>query len=151
MTEHSVRALRTPNEVTDLYQSVRRQTGALTEALLPEDMMLQSMEDASPAKWHLAHTSWFFEEFILRRFEADYSSPDDRFAFLFNSYYVQAGPRHARDKRGLISRPGIAAVRDYRDHIDDAVMQLLAQPHGDQEEIHNLITLGCHHEMQHQE
>lgn len=113
--------------------------------------MLQSMEDASPAKWHLAHTSWFFEEFILRRFETDYSSPDDRFAFLFNSYYVQAGPRHARDKRGLISRPDIASVRDYRDHIDDAVMQLLARPLGDEEEIHNLITLGCHHEMQHQE
>lgn len=151
MTEQTVRELRTASEAKELFNSVRRQTGALTETLLPEDMMLQSMEDASPAKWHLAHTSWFFEEFILRRFDRGYSSPDDRFAFLFNSYYVQAGPRHARDKRGLISRPGLAAVHDYREHIDDAILQLLEGPMGEQEDIHNLLTLGCHHEMQHQE
>ncbi len=151
MTEQSVRELRTASEVAELFNSVRRQMGALTETLLPEDMMLQSMEDASPAKWHLAHTSWFFEEFILRRFDKGYSSPDDRFAFLFNSYYVQAGPRHARDKRGLISRPGLTAVHDYREHIDEAVLQLLEGPVGEQEEIHKLLTLGCHHEMQHQE
>ena len=76
----------------ELYKSVRSRTTSLVSGLCPEDMMLQSMEDASPAKWHLAHTTWFFEEFILKPHVAGYASPDERFAFLFNSYYVQAGP-----------------------------------------------------------
>tara|TARA_R110000851_G_scaffold246739_1_gene399307 strand:+ start:975 stop:2141 length:1167 start_codon:yes stop_codon:yes gene_type:complete len=119
--------------------------------LLPEDMMLQSMEDASPAKWHLAHTTWFFEEFILKPFLPDYMSPDDRFAFLFNSYYVTAGPRHARDRRGLVSRPDNADVRAYREHVDEAMAQLIALERDNTPEILDLIELGCHHEMQHQE
>ena len=110
--------------------------------------MLQSMEDASPAKWHLAHTSWFFEEFILKPNCPDYTSPDDRFAVLFNSYYVQAGPRHARDQRGLLSRPQLADVLSYRAHVEDRVLALLeTRP----EDIAPLVELGCHHEMQHQE
>ena len=103
------------SDIQSLFERTRSRTSTLAAPLLPEDMMLQSMEDASPAKWHLAHTTWFFEEFILKPRLPNYSSPDDRFAFLFNSYYVNAGPRHARDKRGLVSRPDCAAVDAYRD------------------------------------
>ena len=133
------------------FQTTRRRTDALVEPLAPEDTMLQAMEDASPAKWHLAHTTWFFEEFVLKPRVADYVSPDDRFAFLFNSYYVQAGPRHARDKRGLISRPGGEAVRAYRAHVEEALADLLQAGRDDTDEIADLVALGCHHEMQHQE
>jgi hypothetical protein len=95
--------------------------------------MLQSMEDASPAKWHLAHTTWFFEEFILKPRDPGYRSPDERFAFLFNSYYVQAGPRHARDKRAMVSRPDGQAVAEYRAHVDDALGRLLETGRDDAE------------------
>lgn len=139
------------SEIASLYADVRARTDQLVAPLAPEDMMLQSMSDASPAKWHLAHTTWFFEEFILKPRLASYESPDKRFAFLFNSYYVQAGPRHARDKRGLVSRPDGAAVRDYRLFVNDAVLALLDQDRDDREEIADLVELGCHHEMQHQE
>ncbi|MEP0320461.1 ergothioneine biosynthesis protein EgtB [Bauldia litoralis] len=134
-----------------LFDRVRTQTRKLTAPLLPEDMMLQSMEDASPAKWHLAHTTWFFEEFILKPRVAGYASPDDRFAFLFNSYYVQAGPRHARDKRGLVSRPGVDDVHAYRSFVEDAIRDLMNEDRDDADEIAALVELGCHHEMQHQE
>lgn len=135
-------------KIEQLFQTVRSRTLDLVEPLSPEDMMLQSMEDASPAKWHLAHTSWFFEEFILKPNCPDYTSPDDRFAVLFNSYYVQAGPRHARDQRGLLSRPPLADVLSYRAHVEDRVLALLeTRP----EDIAPLVELGCHHEMQHQE
>ena len=138
------RVTETNPDIPDLFSKTRQQTINLVEPLNAEDMMLQSMEDASPAKWHLAHTTWFFEEFILRKHLPDYTSPDDRFAFLFNSYYSQAGPRHVRDKRGLISRP-------YRNHVEDALWTLLHSGTGDTRAILNLTELGCHHEMQHQE
>ncbi|WP_282091971.1 ergothioneine biosynthesis protein EgtB [Epibacterium ulvae] len=141
----------TPNEALTLFERTRSRTDALAAPLTPEDMMLQSMEDASPAKWHLAHTTWFFEEFILKPRLPGYQSPDDRFAFLFNSYYTQAGPRHARDKRGLVSRPGGQAVRDYRAHIEDSLARLLSAARDDADDIAGLVELGCHHEMQHQE
>lgn len=141
-------AAATSAPVPDLFRDVRRQTETLAAPLSPEDAMLQSMEDSSPAKWHLAHTTWFFEEFIVKPNAHGYVSPDDRFAFLFNSYYVQAGPRHAREKRGLISRPGLSEVHSYRAHVTDAMARLLET--GD-EEIARLAELGCHHEMQHQE
>ena len=137
--------------VRDLFDQVRSRTEKLVAPLLPEDMMLQSMEDASPAKWHLAHTTWFFEEFILKKYLPNYKSPDDRFAFLFNSYYVQAGPRHVRSKRGLVSRPGADAVMSYRAVVENGMRDLL-ETHIDQNgEIADLVELGCHHEMQHQE
>ncbi len=141
----------TPHQAFALFERTRARTDALVAPLTPEDMMLQSMEDASPAKWHLAHTTWFFEEFILKPRVPGYQSPDDRFAFLFNSYYTQAGPRHARDKRGLVSRPGGQAVRDYRSHIEDSLSDLMASRREDADEIAGLVELGCHHEMQHQE
>ncbi|MEM9011732.1 MAG: ergothioneine biosynthesis protein EgtB [Pseudomonadota bacterium] len=140
-----------PPEALSLFARTRARSTKLAEPLRPEDMMLQSMEDASPVKWHLAHTTWFFEEFVLRRHVPDYSSPDDRFAFLFNSYYLQAGPRHARDRRGMISQPDCAAVAAYRAHVDAAMTELLAADRGDAEAIASLAELGCHHEMQHQE
>ncbi len=135
----------------ELYNSVRTRTRALVAGLCPEDMMLQSMEDASPVKWHLAHTTWFFEEFILKPYVEGYTSPDQRFAFLFNSYYVQAGPRHTRSKRGLISRPDCAEVFAYRDHVDEAMSDLINADHPEAAVIAELAELGCHHEMQHQE
>ncbi|WP_299044140.1 ergothioneine biosynthesis protein EgtB [uncultured Tateyamaria sp.] len=140
-----------PNEALDLFSRTRARTNALAAPLSAEDMMLQSMEDASPAKWHLAHTTWFFEEFILKPRVPDYASPDDRFAVLFNSYYVQAGPRHARDKRGLVSRPGVDDVSAYRAHVEDSLADLLTANRDDSDDIAGLVELGCHHEMQHQE
>ncbi|WP_299552352.1 ergothioneine biosynthesis protein EgtB [uncultured Tateyamaria sp.] len=140
-----------PNKVVDLFSRTRARTDALAAPLTAEDMMLQSMEDASPAKWHLAHTTWFFEEFILKPRMPGYTSPDDRFAFLFNSYYTQAGPRHARDRRGLVSRPGVQDVESYRAHVEDSVADLLASSRDDADDIAALVELGCHHEMQHQE
>jgi ergothioneine biosynthesis protein EgtB len=151
LQHHAKAAPRTEGDVTRLFTSVRGRTAELVAPLSPEDMMLQSMTDASPAKWHLAHTTWFFEEFILKPRQPGYRSPDDRFAFLFNSYYVQAGPRHARDKRGLVSRPGVEAVQAYRAHVDEAVTTLLEAGRDDTPEIAELVELGCHHEMQHQE
>lgn len=140
-----------PNEALSLFGRTRARTNALVAPLRPEDMMLQSMEDASPAKWHLAHTTWFFEEFILKPRAPGYSSPDDRFAFLFNSYYTQAGPRHARDRRGMVSRPDCAEVASYRAVVDGALSDLMGARRDDAEEIAGLVELGCHHEMQHQE
>lgn len=146
-----LRAKPQDDDVPKLLAKVRRQTNKLAKPLSAEDMMLQSMEDASPVKWHLAHTTWFFEEFILREFVTDYQSPDDRFAFLFNSYYAQAGPRHQRDKRGLISRPGVEEVLSYREYVEDALFTLLQTDTGNIEKVLRLTELGCHHEMQHQE
>jgi ergothioneine biosynthesis protein EgtB len=140
-----------PEVADDLFQQTRARTEALVAPLAPEDMMLQSMEDASPAKWHLAHTTWFFEEFILKPRSESYRSPDERFAFLFNSYYVQAGPRHARDKRGLVSRPDVQEVMSYRAHVTGALTDLIAAAREDADEIAEMVELGCHHEMQHQE
>ncbi|MDB2369011.1 ergothioneine biosynthesis protein EgtB [Octadecabacter sp.] len=137
--------------ISSLFEATRRRTDALAAPLNPEDTMLQSMEDASPAKWHLAHTTWFFEEFILKPRNPNYTSPDDRFAFLFNSYYTQAGPRHARDKRGLVSRPDVTAVKEYRCYVEDALGDLLHAARDDRDDIAALVELGCHHEMQHQE
>ncbi|MDJ0922565.1 MAG: ergothioneine biosynthesis protein EgtB [Henriciella sp.] len=139
------------SECADLFKRVRGQTEALVAPLTPEDMMLQSMEDASPAKWHLAHTTWFFEEFILKPFAKNYVSPDERFSILFNSYYVQAGPRHARDQRRLLSSPDVEAVFAYRAHIEAEIEQLLCAGTPDASKITDLVELGCHHEMQHQE
>ncbi|MEQ9121778.1 MAG: DinB family protein, partial [Alphaproteobacteria bacterium] len=130
-----------------LFEETRARTEALAAPLEIEDMVAQSMEDASPAKWHLAHTTWFFEEFVLRPNDPDYVSPDDRFAYLFNSYYVQAGPRFARTKRGLLTRPTVREVFAYRSAVDRAMADLIGR--GDAPL--DLVELGCHHEMQHQE
>lgn len=134
------------------YQQVRRWTVSLTEPLEVEDCVVSSMPDVSPTKWHLAHTSWFFETFVLATHAPQYRSPDARYAFLFNSYYVQAGERHCRAQRGLATRPTLVQVLAYRQHVDAAMLGLLDAIGGDHEHpAHALIELGLHHEQQHQE
>jgi ergothioneine biosynthesis protein EgtB len=132
-----------------LYCNVRQQTAALVAGLSDADATPQSMPDASPAKWHLAHTTWFFEAMVLAVHAPQYQVFDPRYAFLFNSYYETIGPRHSRPKRGLLTRPTLAAIGRYREHVDRAVEQLLAaQP---DPQVLMLVELGCHHEQQHQE
>jgi dimethylhistidine N-methyltransferase len=130
------------------YRAVRQGTEALTRALTPEDQQVQSMPDASPAKWHLAHTSWFFETFLLIPRLAGYRPFDPRFAYLFNSYYEALGPRQPRPERGLLTRPSVADVMAYRAHVDEGMTRLLAQG---PESYADLLDLGLAHEEQHQE
>ncbi|WKB55060.1 ergothioneine biosynthesis protein EgtB [Eleftheria terrae] len=132
------------------FTEVRRQTAALVEGLTPEDCMLQSMPDASPVKWHLAHTSWFFDTFVLERAEAGYQPVNPAYRQLFNSYYVGVGERHPRPERGLLSRPGLAEVLDYRRAVEQRVAALL-QAHALGPDLLALVELGVHHEQQHQE
>ena len=143
-----------PEPLLDLDALSARFTGvrALTEALVAPlsdaDASVQSMEDASPAKWHLAHTTWFFETFILRDFVKGYALHDDRFPFLFNSYYEAEGQRHSRARRGMVTRPTLTEVLAYRAHVDAAIIAALPGLPADAIE---LVMLGCHHEEQHQE
>jgi ergothioneine biosynthesis protein EgtB len=139
----------TPDAATiHLYRSVRGLSEALAERLSDADATVQSMPDASPAKWHLAHTSWFFETFVLRDHVPGYRLHDDRFPFLFNSYYEAEGRRHARARRGMITRPSLDEVIAYRRHVDDA---LVAAWDTLPDEARTLVELGCQHEQQHQE
>ena len=134
------------------YDAVRSRTEALCAPLEVEDYVVSSMPDVSPTKWHLAHTSWFFETFVLAPHDARYASPNPRYAFLFNSYYVQAGERHCRAQRGLVTRPSVREVFAYRAHVDDAMRRLLAAVGDDRSHpAAALVELGLHHEQQHQE
>lgn len=134
------------------YRAVRARTEQLCEPLEVEDYVVSSMPDVSPTKWHLAHTSWFFETFVLAEYDADYRTPDPRYAYLFNSYYVQAGERHCRARRGLVTRPTVAQVYAYRAHVDEAMRRLIDRIAGDEEHpAARLIVLGLNHEQQHQE
>jgi ergothioneine biosynthesis protein EgtB len=132
------------------YRRVRRFTRALCDGLEVEDFVVQSMPDVSPTKWHLAHTSWFFETFVLMQHDAGYQPLDPTYQFLFNSYYVQAGERHCRAQRGYISRPTVREVLDYRAYVDEHMEALLAAD-GLAPDVAALIELGTHHEQQHQE
>jgi ergothioneine biosynthesis protein EgtB len=132
------------------FRDVRAATEKLARPLSEEDCALQSMPDASPVKWHLAHTTWFFETFVLERFAADFKPFDPSFRVLFNSYYNAVGDKHPRAERGLISRPDLSSVHAYRHHVTAAIERLLALS-PDDDEIVSLVTLGCHHEEQHQE
>jgi len=135
------------------FQQIRRQTEALVKPLSAEDCQLQSMPDASPAKWHLAHLTWFFETFVLERFEAGFKPFDASFRVLFNSYYNGVGDKHPRPQRGLISRPTRDQVLAYRAEVDERVLALLIRRLDDaaHAELNTLVTLGLHHEQQHQE
>src|SRR5215204_1554869 len=115
-----------PDRWLRFYRAVRSETERRAAPLSPEDQVVQSMPDASPTKWHRAHTTWFFEQFVLRPHLPGYEPFDERFPFLFNSYYVAAGPRHERPKRGLLTRPTCNEVADYRAHVDAAMARLLA-------------------------
>ncbi len=134
----------------DAFAAVRGETERRAAPLSAEDQVLQSMPDTSPAKWHRAHVTWFFEQFLLRPFAPSYRPFDERFAYLFNSYYVAAGPRHARPQRGLITRPGVAETAAYRAHVDAAVMKLI-ETCADPTRIFPIVEIGLHHEQQHQE
>jgi dimethylhistidine N-methyltransferase len=132
------------------YSAVRAETERLAAALSPEDQCVQSMPDASPAKWHRAHTTWFFETFILAPHVRGYRFYDPQFNYLFNSYYQTVGERHARDRRGLLTRPSADEVSAYRRHVDRAMCELLdRRNHG--AELAGLVMLGLQHEQQHQE
>lgn len=132
------------------FRLVRAATLALCEPLSLEDYVVQSMPDASPAKWHLAHTTWFFEEFVLQHAVPGYKFHDEQFRYLFNSYYNAVGPMHSRPHRGLLSRPTVEQVMAYRACIDER-MQALLQRDEVSPEIQNVITIGMNHEQQHQE
>lgn len=131
-------------------EAVRAFTEQLAAPLSPEDQTIQSMPDASPTKWHLAHTSWFFETFILRPYAAGYSAFDPAYEYLFNSYYEAVGPRHPRPQRGLLSRPGVDEIMAYRRHVTTAMVSLLDSRTGPAPR-DDLVELGIHHEQQHQE
>jgi ergothioneine biosynthesis protein EgtB len=134
------------------FRRVRAETERRASYLSVEDQIVQSMADASPTKWHRAHVTWFFEQFLLVPNDLDYRIFDERFPFLFNSYYVAAGPRHARPQRGLITRPNGADVAAYRAHVDAAVERLIARvPAADAERVFAIVEIGLHHEQQHQE
>jgi ergothioneine biosynthesis protein EgtB len=134
------------------YGATRAQTEALAAPLSPEDQTLQSMPDASPTKWHRAHTTWFFETFLLQPYLRGYRAFHPQFGLLFNSYYEAMGPRHPRPERGLLSRPGIAEIAHYRAHVDVAMVRLIEICGGAAwRVVAPLVELGINHEEQHQE
>jgi ergothioneine biosynthesis protein EgtB len=132
-----------------LYQTVREASRRLGAPLSDADAAVQSMPDASPAKWHLAHTTWFFERMVLEQHLPGYRAFDPQFNFLFNSYYESIGARQPRPRRGMITRPSLEAVHRYRDHVDHAMASLMQDDLTPA--VAELIELGCHHEQQHQE
>jgi ergothioneine biosynthesis protein EgtB len=139
-------------ELRARFRRVRDFTAAIAADLSPEDCVVQSMADVSPAKWHLAHTTWFFETFVLKKWIPGYQPAVPEYAYLFNSYYNAAGAMHRRDLRGLISRPTVDQTRQYRETVDSQIEALIAT--ADQqvlEELEPIIILGTHHEQQHQE
>ncbi|MCX7513876.1 ergothioneine biosynthesis protein EgtB [Frateuria sp. STR12] len=130
------------------YRRIRQQSLTLCEGLTAEDMMVQSMPDASPVKWHLAHTTWFFEQFVLGR-DPRYRPRDPAWHYLFNSYYQSVGPMHARPQRGLLSRPTLDEVLGYRRHVDEAMSGMLLRD--ERGALATVVELGLQHEQQHQE
>ncbi|MEJ8810242.1 ergothioneine biosynthesis protein EgtB [Variovorax ureilyticus] len=139
-------------ELRERFRAVRAHTLELAAPLSAEDQCIQSMPDASPTKWHLAHTTWFFETVLLQPHASGYRLFDQRFPYLFNSYYEALGPRHPRPQRGLLTRPALDEVHAYRRHVDEAVLALLGTAsEADWPAIEPVVTLGLHHEQQHQE
>jgi ergothioneine biosynthesis protein EgtB len=132
------------------YARVRSETAALAEGLSPEDCAAQSMPDASPVKWHLAHTTWFFETFVLEPHAARHEPFHPRFRYLFNSYYNALGEQFSRPQRGMLTRPGLEEIRRYRAHVDERMQALLGGPTLPVA-VQDLVELGLHHEQQHQE
>jgi ergothioneine biosynthesis protein EgtB len=145
----SAQPAQTRSALEDRYRAVRGATVALAAPLSDADATVQSMPDASPAKWHLAHTTWFFEAMVLAQHLANYRCFDERFNFLFNSYYESVGARQPRPLRGLLTRPTLVEVLAYRKHVDAAMADLLRSTPA--QHALEVIELGCHHEQQHQE
>ncbi|MBN2622072.1 MAG: ergothioneine biosynthesis protein EgtB [Acidimicrobiales bacterium] len=145
----ATRSVGAPADLGARYRQVRRFTEELAAPLSAEDQTVQTMPDVSPTKWHRAHTTWFFETFVLGPHVPGYDEVDPAYGFLFNSYYEGVGPRHARPQRGFLTRPGIAEIAEYRRAVDDAMGALLDT--GVTPEVAALVELGLHHEQQHQE
>ena len=133
------------------YRAVRALSVRLCEPLITEDYVVQSMPDVSPTKWHLAHTTWFFETFVLARAERAFKPYNEAFAYLFNSYYHAVGPRHPRPQRGLLTRPPVGEVYAYRHAVDQRMDALFADIDALNDELGAIIEIGIHHEQQHQE
>jgi ergothioneine biosynthesis protein EgtB len=144
-----IRAVDRDVELASTYRRVRSATRALAAPLSPEDCLVQSMPDASPVKWHLAHTTWFFETFVLQPQKPGYQPFNPSYSYLFNSYYNAIGERHPRPQRGLLTRPSLEEVLRYRAYVDEHVVDLLTREHAG--DVVDLITLGLNHEQQHQE
>ncbi len=139
-------------DLSAAYLTVRSDTERLCEPLVAEDYVVQSMPDVSPTKWHLAHTTWFFETFLLQPHAPDYRPFNPHFSYLFNSYYITVGDRHCRQNRGLLSRPTVAQIHDYRRYVDAAMLRFLASlGPAERQSLRPVIELGLHHEQQHQE
>jgi len=151
MTQTAATPLSDRTKLLAHYRAVRALTDGLSQPLSPEDRQAQSMPDASPAKWHRAHTTWFFETFALSHLPG-YAAFDARYGYLFNSYYEAVGPRHARPQRGLLTRPSDDDVSSYRAHVDAAVARLIESADARAvATVAPIIELGMHHEQQHQE
>ncbi|MFT5510185.1 MAG: hypothetical protein ACI89J_003277, partial [Hyphomicrobiaceae bacterium] len=148
MAASSQRSLNAADVLT-LFSQVRDDSRSLALPLSDADATVQSMPDASPAKWHLAHTTWFFERMVLAPNLSNYRAFDETFNFLFNSYYEAIGARQPRPRRGMITRPSLDTVLNYREHVNEAISRLLHQT--SDPAITELVELGCHHEQQHQE
>src|SRR5690606_23686928 len=136
-------------DIRAFYERVRSHTMALCEPLETEDFIPQPIEDVSPPKWNIAHTTWFFEEMILKPFVPEYQVFDESFSYLFNSYYNSVGERTDRGRRGEISRPTVREVMAYRKHVDREMLSLLEG--GIADNLRALVILGLNHEQQHQE
>jgi len=139
------------NAIVENFQHVRRVSEWQCEPLQIDDYGLQAMAETSPAKWHLAHTTWFFETFLLKPYLPGYKPLNAQYEYLFNSYYNGVGAQYPRAQRGLLSRPGVEEVYAYRHHVNDAMLELLSNDKLCTEELVNKVILGCHHEQQHQE
>jgi len=139
-----------PEALSARYQRIRSATIYLCRSLRSEDFVVQSMPDVSPTKWHLAHMTWFFERFLLQPHVKGYKVFREEFDYLFNSYYYSVGPMHLRPERGLLSRPSVKTITQYREHVDGAMLELLAKSVGDAN-IEQLVAVGLNHEQQHQE
>src|SRR5436190_21379396 len=138
--------------LTRRYSQTREFTEHLCKPLAVEDFVVQSMPDVSPTRWHLAHTTWFFETFVLARWETDYRPFSTHYQFLFNSYYNSVGEQFPRTRRGLLTRPTVAQVFEYRHAVDQRMLRLLTSlGDADAQDIAQVVELGLNHEQQHQE
>src|ERR1700730_10537996 len=138
--------------LTECYSQTRQFSERLCRPLAVEDLVVQSMPDASPARWHLAHTTWFFETFVLAGWDSDYRRVINDYQFLFNSYYNGVGEQFPRSRRGLLTRPTVAEVFQYRQLVDERMLRLLnTLSDGDAAETARVVELGINHEQQHQE
>ena len=138
------------DRLAERFRSVRSFSTKICEPLSPEDCAIQSMPDASPTRWHLAHTTWFFETFVLAG-QTSYQPFDPQYGYLFNSYYNLVGKQFPRPHRGLLSRPSLEEIRDYRRHVDEQIVECLLSGEGPSDRIAATIEIGLHHEQQHQE